>query len=110
MNSCFENNPRYHSNKRIIDAYLYQTEQVATGVQKRRETLLAILSAILSVLCNQTAVRVYRALGVTLSLVCMVGIIGAMESGNLGLFAGLLLGALAVGVEYLCLRPRRQRS
>ena len=110
MNSCFEKNPRFNSNKRIIEAYLYQTEQVATGVQKRRENLLAILSAILSVLSCRAAVRVYRVLGMTLSLVFMVGIIGAMESGNLGLFAGLLLGALAVGVEYLCLRPRRQRS
>ena len=110
MNTYFEQNNQFNSNKRIIEAYFSVSERKAGTLQKMLDSLLSVLAAILSTLTCERAISLYKVSGAVLSLVGMVGIVGAAETGKIGLFAALLLGACVVGLEYLCIRPRRQRD
>lgn len=106
MNACFDQNERIDTNKRIIEAY-FSDVTTAPGVFARTvDSVLAFLFAMWKVLTGDVARRIAKAACVALSLVGMVGIVGAMERGTLALWAGLLIGLALVGVEYLCLRPR----
>ncbi len=110
MNTYFENRSSITSNKRIIEAYFEESVKPAGALSKKLDALLSLLAALLQVLTSTTACRLLKTIGVALSLVGFIGVIGAMECGKLGLGAGFLIGALLLGVEYLCLRTKRQRS
>ena len=64
----------------------------------------------MQILSGATARRLARVSGVVLSLIGILGIAGAMEAGRLSLWVGLLLSALLIGVECLCLRPARKKK
>ncbi len=108
MNTYFEQNHSFDSNKRIIEAYFGEAVKPAGAWSRRLETLLGLLAALLHILSSATLRRICKTAGVALSLVGMVGVIGAMERGSLGLGAGLVLGALLVGIEFLCLCPKKK--
>lgn len=107
MNTYFERNGKFDSNNRMIDAYFGEAVKVANPVAKAIDSILSLLFRLWQILCSATARRVIKASTVALSLVGLVGIIGAIESGSLALGMGLILGLGLIGIEYLCLRPRR---
>lgn len=107
MNTYFEKNEKFDSNNRIMEAYFGEAVKVANPIAKAIDTLLSFFFRLWQILTSATARRIGKVTSFALSLVAIVGIIGAIESGSLGLGLGLLLGGLTVGIEYLCLRPRR---
>ena len=104
MKSCYEKNGRFDSNNRIFDAYFQEEVLPANGLQRVLDTLSAFLFAVIAFLSCAAFRRVVRVSGVALSLVGFIGVIGAMQNGSVSLMAGLFIGALLLGVEYLCLR------
>ena len=96
MNASYEKNGRFNSNTRIFEACFTEAAPRENHLQK----LLSRISAL-------PLGRVLRVAGTALSLVGFVGVIGAMEKGTVSLLSGLCIGALLIGVEYLCLRGRR---
>lgn len=100
MNASYEKNGRFDSNSRIFEGY-------CTECAPRESALSNTLSSLREKAASLPLLRTLRALGTALSLVGFVGVIGAMEKGSLGLLSGLAIGALLIGVEYLCLRGRR---
>ena len=104
MNAYFENNRSFNSNSRTFDAYFVESTKPLCGWRKVAEALSSAAASAYSIWKYSALCRILRAVGVAASLVGFVGIIGAMERGTIGLGAGLLMGLLLVGAEYLCLR------
>ena len=104
MNAYYNNNRCYNSNSDVFEAYFYGQAKTAPAWKKQLELLLSYLCAIITALCSTTAKRLYRVSGVALSLVGIIGIIGAMESNALPLWAGILTALPLLFVEFLCLR------
>ena len=103
MNAYYHHNEDFVSNKGIINAYFgASATRVSVG-----EKLLSMLLALVRFLTCATVRRITKATAVAVTLVAFIGVIGAMESGALGLGAGLFIGAILLGIEYLCLRPHR---
>ncbi len=93
MNRYMNQNQQYDSNTRIF-----------SGSRRNASLLSVLLAALLSVTENKVLMGVVRATVTVIVLVSFVGIIGAMDAGSLGMGAGLLIGALLLAAEYLCLR------
>ncbi len=108
MNTCFEQSSNFNSNNRIFKDYFSTTAKPVGNLRRKLDAFLYIIVSLCAAFPIAKAAHVLRAIGVAGSLVGFVGIIGAMEFGTLSLGAGLLLGALFIGFEYLCLRPRRK--
>ncbi len=108
MNTYFEKSNSFNSNNGIFKEYFSTSAKHASMLRRRLDAFLYIIASLCAAFPLTKAVRILRAVGVAGSLVGFVGIIGAMESGAIGLGSGLLLGALFIGIEYLCLRPRRK--
>ena len=110
MNTYFQQDGEFNSNKRIIDAYLAE-QPVSTGAWRGRlEQLLFVLLSIVRVLTCAKARRICKALSLAVCLVAFVGVIGAMEHGTLSFGAGILIGLVIIAAEALCLRPHRSES
>ena len=107
MNAYFEKEAQFETNKRIIEAYFTDTTVAPGHLERGLQAVLTALFVFWKMLTGTVARRIFKASGVALSLIGMVGIIGAMERGTLSLLAGLLIGTVLIGIEYLCLRPRR---
>ena len=107
MNTYFNNDRDFNSNKRIFEAYFTETVKPAGALEKGLDSLLCLLSALLRILTSATVRRIARVSAVALSLVGFIGVIGAIEHGTLGIGVGLLLSAILLGIEYLCLRGRQ---
>ena len=107
MNTYFDHDSEFNSNKRIIDAYLAEQSVQPGAWRARLEQVLFVLLSILRVLTCAKARRICKALSLAVCLVAFVGVIGAMEHGILSLGAGFLIGLLIIAVEALCLRPHR---
>ena len=106
MNAYFDHNERIDTNKRIIEAYFSDVTTAPGFFTRAADAVLAFLFAMWKALTSDVARRIAKALGVAVSLVGLVGVVGAIERGTLGLGAGLMIGLAIVGIEYLCLRPR----
>ncbi|MBO5930672.1 MAG: hypothetical protein J6Q70_00365 [Clostridia bacterium] len=103
MNISYQNEGHIYSNNDIFAEYF----NVGTRPSKMRKAADALLAALSVILAFLTAARTrvaIRAIGFGLTLVGFVGIIGAMETGAIGLGFGLVLGMALLGVEVLCLR------
>lgn len=103
MNISYQNNGRIYSNNDIFADY-FNAGVRPSKMRKAADALLAALSLILAFLTVARTRVVARAIGFGLCLVGFVGIIGAMETGAISLGFGLVLGALVLGIEVLCLR------
>lgn len=110
MNAYYENKGSFNSNNRIFEGYFTETVKPVGIFRKTVEGLLALLSALMSILSDSRVRRIAKVVSVAVSLVGFVGVIGAIEHGRIGIGTGLLIGAVLVGLEYLCLRGRRQRT
>ena len=107
MNAYFENNGSFDSNSRIIEAYFSETVKPVSRARRMGESLISLLSALITCLTSAKTRSIAKAVSVALSLVGFVGIIGAMEHGTLSIGMGLLIGVGLLGIEYLCLRKRQ---
>ena len=106
MNTYFEKNGNFNSNSRIFEAYFTETVKTAGTLEKSLDSLLCFLSVLLRILTGATVRRIAKVSAVALSLVGFIGVIGAIEHGSLSIGMGLLLGAVLLGIEYLCLRGK----
>ncbi len=102
MNKYFDKNDTFNSNSRIYEGCFTDARSAKNPLKKLSEMLFLVLHF----LTGQAVVRKIKAVAVALSLIGFVGIIGAMETGSLGLGTGLLIGALLLAIEYLCLSQR----
>ena len=106
MNAYYDKNGQGCSNKGIVEAYFGESVKTVSGWERALERILSVLALIVSFLCSDLCRRIAKATSVAVCLVGFVGVIGAMERGTLGLGLGLLIGAILLGIEVLCLRPR----
>ncbi len=106
MNAYYGENKQVVSNKRIYDGFFTENARSESKLQKLLSLLFSFLFSTLSLLTNTTAKRIVKTTVVALSLVGIVGVIGAVECGTLGMGHGLLLGAVFIGIEFLCLYKR----
>ena len=107
MNAYYNKNEDFSSNKRIIEAYFGESVKRVGATERCLERLLCMLAALLRALTSTTARRITKATAVAITLVAFIGVIGAMETGAMSLGLGILVGAILLGIEYLCLRPQR---
>ena len=110
MNTTFEKNSTFNSNSRIFEGYFEDNTQKVRSFHKGLDSFLYIIASILTALTSAKAIALFKVIGVACSLVGFVGIIGAVECGTLTMSAGVLLGAFVIGIEYLCLRPKRHQG
>lgn len=103
MNISYQNNGQVFSNNDIFADY-FNAGARPSKMRKAADAMLAALSLILAFLCAARTRVVARAIGFGFCLVGFIGIIGAMETGAIGLGFGLILGAVLLGIEVLCLR------
>lgn len=104
MDIFYQQNSKIHSNNDIFEVYFEESVMRAGTLRRMLDRMLAFFSHMLLSLTSARAKAIFRVGGVAVSLVGMVGVIGAMESGAVSLLGGVLIGALLIGVEYLCLR------
>lgn len=107
MNKYFDNRDEYISNKRIFEAYFTETKQVANPLKKWFDSILFILSCMITALTSARAKAIYRVLTVALCIIGFIGTVGAVERGTLSMGAALLIGLAFVGIEILCLKKHR---
>jgi hypothetical protein len=110
MNKYFDQNDIFNSNRRTYKGYFTETKKEKSAFQKWLEKVIALLSVLMRTISESSALRTVKVIGVAVSLIGFIGIIGAMEQGTLGMGSGLLIGSLLLLVEYLCLKGRRQDS
>lgn len=110
MNTYFENERSFSSNRGIIEAYLGQDVKPVGSFQKLFETILSWLAACVAFLSCVAVRRVIKTFGVAVSLVGFIGIVGAIEHGTIGIGTGLIIGSILLVIELLCLRPRAHRG
>ena len=104
MNAYYQKNSIVDSNNDIFEAYFLDGTARVGAWKKAADQVLSVLAAILTFLVSIPVRRALRVGGTAFSLVGMIGVIGAMESGALGLGAGLLIGLALISIEVLCLR------
>ena len=110
MNRAFSDNARIDSNRGIYEVFYAEVAEPALRGQMRVENALSRLLALLRALTGSTARRLLRVALFTLSLVGLIGAVGAMELGRISLLAGVLLSAALLVVQYLCIRPFKQKK
>lgn len=107
MNTYYQNHSQISSNNDIFEEYFFGGARPVSARKRAADRVLAILSAIILFFCSARVRTVARISVVALSLVVLVGIIGAVEHGTLSLGLGLLFGLGMVALEVSCLRRRR---
>ncbi len=110
MNRSYTENSKFDSKRGIYDAFYAEIAEPALRGQMRLDRVLGRLLAILRILTGETARRVARVACFTLSLIGTIGAVGAMEIGRISLPAGIALSASLLLVQYLCIRPRKQKK
>lgn len=73
------------------------------------DRLISVLCAIVAFFSSVAVVRIAKATFGTVLFLAFFGIVGGMESGNVGTFAGLLLCAAVSFVEFLTLKSMIRR-
>ena len=104
MNAYYQQKGRINSNNDIFEAYFMEGNVRISFWKRLADQLLAILSILLTFAVSAPVRRFLRVSGTALSLIGMVGTIGAVECGAIGLGMGVLIGLALVGIELLCLR------
>ena len=107
MNTTFDKNINFDSKSRIFETCFEEAKKLAKQIFRGVDSFLCIIIALLNALTSAKTVAIFKLLGVAGALIGFVGIIGAVEQGTLTLGTAFLIGAILIGIEYLCLRPRR---
>ena len=110
MNAYYDSFQNKISNSRIIEGYFEEVEQDKTFGQKLSDTAAQVGAKIKALLSSAFVRRFAKPISLALSLVGIAGIIGAIEQGRMGLFAGFLLGLLVIAFEGLALRGVKKKA
>ena len=110
MNRSYTKNDAFVSNNGIYDALYGDGAFQEKRLEKWLDGALCKLIALMQILTGATARRLARVCGVVVSLIGIIGVAGAIETGRLSIPFGLLLAGLFVATEYFCLRPTRRRK
>ena len=108
MNRSYTENDQFISNSGIYAQLYGEAEFDKKSIRSKLNVLLFKLYSLIEILVGATALRLYKVAGAALSLIGIIGIAGAIETGRLSIVAGLFLCALLLGVEYVCLRPAKK--
>ena len=103
MNRYFDKNRSYNSNSRIFNEFYGSVSDVGTLEKVPAHGLRARLSNKLSELARSRVLRIAKAVTFSVVLIAFLGVVGAIEHGRLGIGSGLLISAVLLGLEYLCL-------
>ena len=106
MNKDYSANRSIISNNGIMTAFY---EEIVGAAETRRggfEKLLSAARNAWKILTGARARVLARVLAAVMSLIGLVGVVGAMELGNISLTAGTLLGLLLILAEYFCIRSK----
>ena len=103
MNRTYDQSRPIYSESGIYEGMF--TDVSATT---QRDGFLRFLFLLISFFASVKVRRIAKAASLAGCLFGMIAMIGAMESGALPLLPGVLLAALLLGVEFLCLRGRKQ--
>ena len=109
MNRTAEQNRSFNSNSRIFEAHFEEYAIPQKSLRQVMDLFLYIIAIAFRFITSAKAVAWLRVVGVAGSLVGMIGIIGAVEQGNIGLGSAFLMGSALIAIEYLCLRPKRNQ-
>ena len=104
MNKYYLSEEQFNSNKRIFEAYYTEAKTSVGAFQKALDFLRIFLSAVMAALTSARARVLVRVCGIALSLIGLIGVVGAIEAGSISIGFGLLLGLLMIGVEFFCLK------
>ena len=103
MNAYYDNFKNQISNSRIIEGYFEEVKPSENLWQKLANKAKAI--------AKSTFVRRFaKPVSLSISLLSVGLIIGAIEQGRMGLLSGLLAGGLVITFEALALRGIKSRS
>ena len=105
MNKYYVSNEQFNSNKRIFEAYYTETE-VKPGFGKKAFEFFLTMFSILT--CERARTLVH-AIVISLSLIGLIGIVGAMENGTISMGAGILAALVLIGIEILSLKKSYNR-
>ena len=103
MNAYYDHFNNQISNSRIIEGYFEEIAPRKTIWQQALEKAKAIAT-------SRAVRRFAKPVSLSLSLFSLAGVIGAIESGRMGLFAGLLIGVLIIALQALAFRGIKKRS
>lgn len=104
MNKYFDKNDMFDSNNRIYEGYFTESKKenyVWSGI-------MSLLLLVIQFLSKESFLQKAKMVLVALSLIGFIGIVGAMEAGSLNMGTGLLIGAILIAIEYLCLKGRHR--
>ena len=106
MNKTFSNSSNIVSVNGIFERF-YAEASVQSEAAKK---LSDLLTKAIQILTSVKTTRMLRAFAAAGSLVGLIGIAGAIEVGNLSPILGLVFASGMVAVEYICLKPRHNKS
>lgn len=104
MNAYYDNFQNKISNSRIIEGYFEEIESSKTLRERIANAAAWARAKGKALLCSAFVRRFAKPASLALSLTGVAGIIGAIETGRMGVFAGLLLGLFLISLEGLALR------
>ena len=106
MNKDYSENHNFFSNNGIMSAFY---DEIANNTNDRKsglETLRSSARNAWMILTGAKARTLAKVLAAVASMIGLVGVVGAMELGNISLAAGGTIGLLLILAEYLCIRPK----
>ena len=103
MNAYYDNFKNKISDSRIIEGYFEE-------ILPRKSVWKKLCRGATAALKSSAVRRFAKPVSLALSLLLVLGVIGAMESGRMPLWTGLLVGGLVIALEALALRGVRSRS
>ena len=110
MNAYYDNFQNKISNSRIIEGYFEELEPGKTLREKIVDAVYLVRAKAKALLSSAFVRRFAKPASLALSLVGVAGIIGAIEAGHMGIFAGLLLGLLLISLEGIALRGIKKEN
>lgn len=109
MNAYYNQKSEVRSNNDIFEAYFMEGVRPVSSLRRALDSLLSFFLSLVLALTSAKVRRIARTTAVALVFVGFIGVIGAMESGTVGLGTGLILGALLLLAELLLLRQKAHK-
>ena len=110
MNKTYEISSNIHSNNGIYDAFY--AEVVAPSFARKSTGFDALqkLEKLHRILTGAVARRLATVTGAALSILGIIGVAGGIQHGRISLAGGLLVAAICLGTEYLCLKSLERNN
>ncbi len=107
MNASYNKKYDFDSNNRIYEGYFTEVKKEKSKLAKLLSSLLACLFGVWQLLSQVGVRRVVKVAMIPLLVIGFLGVACSVESGAIGFGLGLLLLALLLVAEFLCLRTKR---